>query len=565
MKISSIFEYLDLFGTKTNFYIEKKAKNYTVLGGIFSILSLIFSFIAFIYFNLDDFKRIDPTTTVSSFDSEIIGKINFRKEKIYIPWRITDGKNKLINHTSLIFPDIEYIQGEKKNLNDGSFEYSIKKLNYTLCNKTSMINLPNNYYLDVPLNNLYCTDMDNLNLDIGGSWLSNFNYFFKISMYLCKNNIDYNETNPNCTNYGKLVEKIGEDNPLYIEIFYPTLQFQPLNISQPIVLSYKQYYYKFTLHTNKLDRLFLKKNILEDDLGWFNKNIKRTIYWEYSNIKEDYYSNKKNIFNKNISTSLLYTLLVYLDTDFLLYKRQFKKISLVIVEGLSIMHIVFVIFRSIAKIFKKTEEIKTIMKLLFENNLKEKKINFKKSLLNIQHRNESKMSPILHSNNHFIEQIQENKLPLTNNIFSFQKIENMFKSQKNNINSKSISGLKKSKSLGGNYLKNKGFYNSINHEKPINILLFPYKYYFFSVFIKNDSILKKESCFFSKKFIEVYKYFAKIIDITTYLKMQKEFYKFKTEILDVQKLNMIERERKMNTNDKYYLRYIGESDMINGI
>ena len=63
-KISSILEYFDMFGTKPGFYIEQKAKNYTVLGGILSALSIITSFIAFIYFSLDEFKRITPTTTI---------------------------------------------------------------------------------------------------------------------------------------------------------------------------------------------------------------------------------------------------------------------------------------------------------------------------------------------------------------------------------------------------------------------------------------------------------------------------------------------------------------------
>ena len=564
VKISTILEYLDFFGTKPGFYIEKHAKNYTVLGGIFSILSFIFSLAAFVYFSLDEPKMILSTVATSTFVSKNIGKINTEKENIYIPWRIVDQNKKLINHTNLIFPEIEYIQAKIQNLNNEFFEYKIQKLNYTLCNKTSMINLPNNYYLDIPLNNLYCINKDGLNLEIGGSWLSTFNNFFRIRMYLCKNNIDYDEKNPNCTNYEKLVEKIGKNNPLYIEFYYPTVQLQPTNSSQPIVLVYKLYYYKFNLYINKLDRLFLKKNILEYD-GWFNNNIKTGDYWGLSDIKGDYYFNKKNIFNKNTSTSLLYTLLIYLDTDFVLYSRKFKKSLSVISEGLPIMYTVFIIFSIFAKIFKQTEETKIMMELLFEN-LKEKKNNFNNNfnnLINNKNRPENKISPVSQSNNNFIDQISDNKTPITNSNFNCKKGENIMKFQKNNINERSISKLKKSKSLGGNYLKTNLFHPSNHNKKYIHVLLFPYKYYFFSVFIKNNSILEKESCFFSRKFIEVYKYLAKIIDITTYLQLQREFYIFKTEVLDTQNLSVIERERKMNINDRFFSRYMRENDEIN--
>ena len=563
--VASILEYLDIFGTKPGFYIERQSRNYTVLGGILSIISLIFSFTAFIYFSLDDFKRVSPIITISSFTSENLEKINIIKEKIYIPWRIIDKNNKFINHTGLIFPEIEFIQAEKQEISEESFEYKIKKLNYILCNKTSMINLPNNYYLDIPLNNLYCIDMDNLNLGIDGSWLSKFNNYFKISMYLCENNIDYDENNPNCTNYEKLIEKSGKNNPLYIEFFYPTVQFQPSNISQPIILIYKQYYYRFNLHTNKLDRLSLQKNILEDDLGWFNENIKTNIYWGYSNIKGDYYLNKKNIFNENISTSLLYTLFIDFDTDILLYKRKFKKILYVIAEGIPKMYIFFIIFSIIAKIFKQTEETKIMMELLFEN-LKEKKDKFKQYLLNIKQKNESKLSPNSHSNNQLINNIVDKKSSLSNNIFSYKKFENMMKYQNNNINERSVSKLNGRKSYGENYPKMNIFHsNIINRRKYVNVLLFPYRYYFFSVFIKNNSLSKKESCFFSKKFIEVYKYFATLVDITTYLKLQKEFYVFKTEVLDAQKLNMIERGRKVNINDRFFFKHLKENDEVNQI
>ena len=178
------------------------------------------------------------------------------------------------------------------------------------------------------------------------------------------------------------------------------------------------------------------------------------------------------------------------------------------------------------------------------------------------------MSPNIRSYNHLIDQISDNrhnKSPISNNIFSITKFENLMKSKKHSTYEKSISKLKGNQNFGRYNIKTNVRNSDIVNKRYINTLLFPYRYYLFSVFIKNNSILEKKNCFFSRKFMEVYKYFAKIVDIKTYLKLQKEFYIFKTEILDAQKLNTIERERKMNINDRLLIKHIRENDDINKI
>ena len=73
-KTKDYIEYLDIFGIKPGFYIEGKSKLYTFLGGIISIASIIISFIIFIIFSLDDFKRKSPNVTSSSIPQAAIAK-----------------------------------------------------------------------------------------------------------------------------------------------------------------------------------------------------------------------------------------------------------------------------------------------------------------------------------------------------------------------------------------------------------------------------------------------------------------------------------------------------------
>ena len=55
MNINQIFEglkFLDCFGTTYSFYTEKNRKFYTAFGGIFTLLSIIFGILVFIYITI---------------------------------------------------------------------------------------------------------------------------------------------------------------------------------------------------------------------------------------------------------------------------------------------------------------------------------------------------------------------------------------------------------------------------------------------------------------------------------------------------------------------------------
>ena len=66
--------------------------------------------------------------------------------------------------------------------------------------------------------------------------------------------------------------------------------------------------------------------------------------------------------------------------------------------------------------------------------------------------------------------------------------------------------------------------------KYIKKTLFPYRYYLFSIFIKNIDVNKNYN-FFSKKYIVVYNFICQLLDISSYLIFQKEFEIMKNTIL----------------------------------
>ena len=596
--IQIILEYLDVFGTKLTFYSDKRPKLYTVNGGILSIISIISCILCFMFFSLDDFYRKLPTTTTSSIPSEGYRKVKFGKEKIWIPWRIVDyNNNEYVNHTGLLFPIIYYYSGIKDNITK-NFNLTSKILNYKLCNETSMSNYNNIYQITIPLNEIYCIEMEDL--DMGGSWITEFINYIQFDLYYCQDGINYDEKNPNCSSFEKIINYMGENNSLEIDIYYPIVQFQPTNKTFPIIVIYRQYFYHLSRYMNKIDRLFLQEHVLTDDSGWVLPKENNNSYWGLNSINGDYYfiGNENDLMNEG-SNSRAYSINLYLEPGIIHYKRHYKKIYTIFTDFFPIIYIIFVIMKNISKIFKKADSHQKLIELLFEN-LKEKPILMQKNFDQLKVRkngrlslneevkeknneiiffneNEQKFSIKLrqNSNNNDISNspsivlnrnIYNNNI-LDNNISSsnytkgqnFKNLQHQNKSANNSSKQKFIvndtylkinNSIKNSNGNAQNNLKN------ISQKRLIKEKLFPYKYYFFSVFIRNLDISKK-NIFFSRKYSKVYMFLCQLIDITAYLSLQKEFNILK-KILSDKNINIVGRYQKINISAPAFIQDIND-------
>ena len=84
--------------------------------------------------------------------------------------------------------------------------------------------------------------------------------------------------------------------------------------------------------------------------------------------------------------------------------------------------------------------------------------------------------------------------------------------------------------------------------KYVKIALFPYKYYLCSIFIKRVDISKK-SMLFSKKFKIVYNFLSQLLDISSYIILEKEFEIMKNILVVEKYKNRLESNKKINVND----------------
>ena len=593
--VSDILKYVDFFGATFSFYSEKNRKFYTNLGGLLTLLSIILSTILFIFNNIDNFSHNVPTSTTSTA-KEPYKNIKFGKEKIWIPWRIRDFGGKTINHNNILYPIIFYYKGKRNKLTNNMDVY-YEFLDYKKCNETSMINNSDIYMIDMKLDQLYCIDMEDL--DVGGSWDSDFLNLVTLDLYNCKNGINYDEDNENCTKYEKIREIAGENNNFQFEIYYPVVHYQPLNKTHPIFVKYTNYFYHISIYSNKIDRIYLQQYILKDDKGLISKAEKTFNYWGVVSFSGDSYATgiNRDLMNEG-STSRFYSFNIYLKNEITNYNRTYKKLFLIIADGLPIINVIFVVFKLFAKILKISSGNKKLTELLFEN-LKETKplYRFKTNKLHSKIKvfksssiknNENDISnnyltpkynytkkkqsallkkakpqysiiipnakPKIKSNNHLNvipnftnmhQSVFNSNLNVSKDSFGLSdKSNNIFSHLPHeDINSKNETTSQKN--IDSKILK------MMLKKQYIRKSLFPYKYYLCSIFIKNIHT-SRNYFFVTKKFIVVYNFICQLFDISSYLILQKEFQIIKNNLLEEKYKNIVEKSKKINVNDQSF-------------
>ena len=625
MNVNQILKYVDLFGERCSFYVEKTQKLYSVTGGILSIISISICVILFILTSMDDFQRISPIISISSETPNVFHRIRFGKEKIWIPWRIRDYSNHFVNHTNLFYPFIYNYYSIKKTYGTG-FEFKIRQLNYSLCNQTSFMNKSEMFYIDSSLDELYCIEMDDV--DIGGDWASDFLSYIEFDLYLCKEGINYDENNPYCTKYENISNYMGKNTSLLMSVYYPTLHFKANQTANPVDIIYRERFYHISRYSNKIDRIFLQKNIIKDDLGWIVSRYNETSFWDINKLEGDSYTTgkEKDLMNEG-STSRVYSFNIYLQPTVNIYFRSYKKIYIILSENLPIIYVVTFFFKMIANfckfhtinqkfteflfinlkgksdIFdKKVRELKEINEKILNNrinNINLKNNSFKKNeKMLIYENNDNNANLPSQKNNLFSNNLRNNKVPektvdnsikdnsvdiLNNNLKEVIscRSNDLKDASKNNVrpiiktyfklhskleNSTPIDRFKikrksaRKMSLVGNtsikmqYLLKSSQKNESNRQY-VQKRLFPSRYYFYVIFIKNFDFLTKTNCV-SKKFSRSYIFLTKLLDIYTYLDLIRQFNVFKNYFLDESNVNIIERQRKINIGEINFIRNI---------
>ena len=101
--------------------------------------------------------------------------------------------------------------------------------------------------------------------------------------------------------------------------------------------------------------------------------------------------------------------------------------------------------------------------------------------------------------------------------------------------------------------------NNIHYKKQ---QLFPYKYYLCIYFLRNSDY-KKKSVFFPNKFLYIYTFICNLVDISSYLILQREFEILKNTFITDKYRAILESSKKINVNDQSFSSDIKECLNIN--
>ena len=605
-------KYCDFFDTKFHFYVGGHPTNVSIFGGIMSLIFCVSSIIIIFILSWSDFNKLNPITSKSEIPGGETRVVNLHNSKVWIPWRMVTYEEKFIDHRGILHPIVSFIEG-KWNSSFG-MDLTYHTINYKLCSETAMANKTKEYKIDIPLNEIFCLDFDDF--PWGGSWHGDILYYFEVNLYLCEGGIDFNSSDPRCTKMSELLQH--RNTSWLFEFYYPVVQFEPTNKENPMSVIYRSYFYRLSTYANKVERIYIQENIMEDDQSLLSSSPTMNSYWGITNIYGDSYfmPEEKDPLVKSVS-SRIYSLVVYMDQGYVYYTRRYKNVFYIFSEILPLINVLLIILKKFTRYIKLTIARKNISEFIFENihisnneksilgsnfyNLHKKalyemkpktKIRPSKYFLslkkNIPENNHSSIVNLNteslknYNNNSPKEKEKNNRLKLGLNRNGNDSLEsnlgdvNIIKFlNTSQLKRKTVNEPNRINYSIANLNNNNSSNNNINIYKKTNEgnksdskgELFPIAYYYMNLLF--DRLIKPKSFFcFDKKYFTMYNFMVKIFDISSHIKLLKYFiifidFFFSNEY-NTKKKNTPNFNKKININDESKMEEIETINDKNG-
>ena len=606
----NFLKYCDFFDIKFHLYVGGHPSNSNIFGGIMSILFCISAILLMLILSIEDLKKLNPITSKSEVPGADIKVVNLHDSKVWVPWRMVTYEEKFIDHRGILHPVVSFVEG-KWNSSFG-MDLTYHTLNYKLCNETSMANKTKEYKIDIPLNECFCIDNDDI--PWGGSWHSDILYYFEVNLYTCEGGIDFNPSDPRCTHMSELLKH--RNTSWLFEFYYPVVQFEPTNHENPISVIYRSYFYRLSTYANKVVRIYIQEKIMEDDQSIIKSAPVTNTYWGMTNEYGDTYftPEEKDMLVKSVS-SRLYSLVVYMDQGYVRYTRKYKNVFIIFSEILPLVNVLLIAFKIFTRYIKLTVAKKNLTEIIFENlhevnvekpmprknrngiekkifeDMKPKtKIRPSKIFLNLKKNNAEQNCSSMVSLN--IESIKNANM--NSNITPNEK-ENENEKSKNNYlklfpdnndnngnEAKPISSdLNVIRYLNKNQLKGRtvneqSIDNNLMQELNISIIkrpkrveskknyirkqLFPVSYYYMNIIF--DRLIKPKSFFcLDKKYFIMYNFMVKFLDVASHITMLKYFIIFKdffisNVVSNSKKKHLFDLDKKINISDEKKMELI---------
>ena len=360
------------------------------------------------------------------------------------------------------------------------------------------------------------------------------------------------------------------NSSLLFDFYFPIVQFQPKNLKNPVEIVYKNYFYRFSSYSYKIEKLYLREHILSDDISILNTNYKNYTYWGKSSLySDDYYlPTDFDPISDNSNTSRIYALNIYMDDGLVYYTRTYKKLFIIISEYFPIFRFLLFFLKKFTQHIKMTLTKRKLIELIFENKILyqkkySKKINEKLSVNLNQEKNKfdksenemiikDKSVKINEYNN--LNYINDNIIIVKTNTENIKNNNDKNSSNKNFNNSVNYNNKNPNKNIKSyksslnedNFIKKSNSKNfpiinsinepslkslhmitphikyKINHTYKPKKFLFPFYYYFLDIIF--DNLVNPKRFFnLSKKYFTIYNFMCQVYDISSHVVLIKQF------------------------------------------
>ena len=315
--IKEKFMKLDFFGSHFQFSIFGSNKYKSIVGLLASNCCLIMIIVTTILFGKDFYNKESPKIVTENIKTENSEEISLSQKNLTLAFRIEDDSGSLA-HDALDFINtrIRYNRYVYNETNQEFDDYS-----YDLNN----VNCDENLVPDKKLNegrNLSeytCLNFPKDGFHFGGSWSGKSVSFFSIELSSC------DKDDNNCSDINKVKSFLLESSTYYFfSLYYPTYYFLPNNLASPQNIKYNIYYTQLVPSLSKIDRVYFKSYLLDDDIGWIFKNSQSTSILAFDRIEKEF---EINDFTSHKNNYYFYTIVLYFNSDYDKIYRSYIKIQ----------------------------------------------------------------------------------------------------------------------------------------------------------------------------------------------------------------------------------------------
>jgi hypothetical protein len=356
MNLSNLMLSLDIFAQGVELRINKETKSRTILGGILSVVMVVFLLIMFFFQAQDVFYRRNPQISIEQQVTGEFPEIILDGESFPLAIALTDYSN-----TALDFP--RYFRLSLYTVS-GLTSGSLNETNYPLvhCKKEFFPRISQHSYDSLNMDNFYCTE--NQKISLKGSWGDSYISYLEAKISVCKNETE----NGTCASPEEIKEFIKKDI-YYWNIYYQNTNINPQDAEIPLTYTIVNYYNLIKLGFRKIIQIYPRRQTLNSDYGFIMKSMhnNHSVAWDYFTYDESIEDESGTLVEFNFLVS----------QNYLIYHRAYLKIQTVLASVGGLANVFKIVFIGICYVFSQVKRDEAILNKIFDFDIGDRYVNAK--------------------------------------------------------------------------------------------------------------------------------------------------------------------------------------------